>query len=110
MELLLLLLIFFVLFPLLKVLFSVGRTVHTFKKAFNQQSQQYHEAKQQQAQQTEKGSRKERARAYFKNASEDAEFEEIKADRKVPNDAGRSTDGNSSDDSRITDAQYEDVK
>lgn len=45
MSLLLFLLFVFILFPLLRVIFSVWRSVHQVKKAFSQQQQQYEDRK-----------------------------------------------------------------
>lgn len=81
MNILILLLIIFVLFPLFRIIFTVGKTAHTFKKAYDQQTKQYAKAKEQQAEDTKKNDRKERLRTFFKKTSEDVEFEEIKTDR-----------------------------
>lgn len=108
MEILLILFIVFIVIPLLRILFSVGRTVHSVKKEFNRQSQQYSNTRKQQEQKREKTSRKERARAYFKETSEDVEFEEIKTERNV---SGTNVQGKpQSADTHITDAPYEDIK
>lgn len=107
MELLIILLICFVFFPLFKFFFTIGKTAHTFKKAYDQQAEQYKKAQEQHSQESKKSSRKERARAYFKDSGEDVEFEEIKTERNVKPTVSSET---SSKESQITDAQYEDVK
>ena len=81
MEILLILLIVFVFYPLLKVFFAVGKTAHTFKKAYDQQAKQHAKAQQQHTENVKKNDQKERIRTFFKKNSEDVEFEEIKADR-----------------------------
>lgn len=111
MELLLLLLIIFVFFPLFKVIFAVGKTAHTFKKAYDQQTKQYAKAKQEQTENAEKNGRKERMRSFFKRTSEDVEFEEIKTDRTAKQTSvnRQTTSGNSSAKPGISDAHFEDV-
>ena len=59
-----------ILTPVFKAIFKVGQTVHSFKKAYNEQTKQYQQAKEQQAQTAEINNRKERARAYFKRFRE----------------------------------------
>lgn len=83
MDILILLLIIFIFFPLFRIIFTVGKTAHTFKKAYDQQTKQYTKAKEQQAEDTKKNDRKERLRTFFKKTSEDVEFEEIKTERKT---------------------------
>ncbi len=107
MEILLLLLIIFIFFPLLRVIFAVGKTAHSFKKAYDRQAKQYRQAQQQHTETEEKKGRKERLRTFFKKASEDVEFEEIKAER---NTATADINTASSGESRISDAHYEDIK
>lgn len=108
MELLILLLVIFVFFPLFKVFFAVGKTAHTFKKAYDQQAKQYKKAQEQKVQEKKKNHHKERVRAYYKEAGEDVEFEEVKIDRKTqPTEASNNT---SSNEPHITDANYEEIK
>lgn len=97
-----------ILTPVFKAIFKVGQTVHSFKKAYNEQTKQYQQAKEQQAQTAEINNRKERARAYFKRASEDAEFEEIATERKVSNDQS-STTGSNTRKSNVSDAKFEEI-
>lgn len=107
MELIVLLLIIFIFFPLFKFFFAVGKTAHTFKKAYDQQSKQYKKTQEQNVHEVKKNNRKERARAYYKGAGEDVEFEEIKTERKVkPTEENH----NSSNEPHITDAHYEEIK
>lgn len=108
MELLILLLVIFVFFPLFKIFFAVGKTAHTFKKAYNQQAKQYKKAQEQNVQETKKNNRKERVRAYYKEAGEDVEFEEIKTDRRTKFSENENNPTNNS--SHITDANYEEIK
>jgi predicted Holliday junction resolvase-like endonuclease len=117
MNLLLLLFIIFILFPLIRILFGVGKTVHQVKKAFRQQQDafgqyQHQQSRNQETQQQSSGKAepnlKKRAIEFLKNKSEDAEFEVISEERKPSN-----IDENSSKKSSkpyYTDAQYEDVK
>lgn len=107
MEILLLLLIIFVFYPLFKVIFTVGKTAHTFKKAYDQQTKQHEKAQQQQAETAEKNGRKERLRTFFKKASQDVEFEEIKTERNTGSVADTDT---SVSEPRVSDAHYEDIK
>lgn len=107
MEILLILLIIFVFFPLLKFFFAVGKTAHTFKQAYNQQAQQQQKAQQQQAETSKKDGRKERLRHFFRKASEDVDFEEIKTDRNT----NPTTDTSSAPrEPNVSDAHFEDVK
>ena len=117
MNLLLFLLLIFVLIPLLKVAFTVWRSVHHVKKAFSQQQeqfeQQYKQHTQQAQQQThdnEKKQKKRRAIEFLKNKSEDAEYEVISSDRKSSTDDTDSASSTSSSQPHYTDAHYEDVK
>ena len=115
MNLLLFLLIIFVLFPLLRVAFTVWRSVHHVKKAFSQQQQQYEQQykqyqsqQQQQSYDEEKSEKKRRAIEFIKNKSEDAEFEVISGDRKSTTD---NTDSSSSSSQpHYTDVNFEEVK
>lgn len=97
-----------ILFFTFKTFFKVGKTVHTFRKTFNEQSRQYEQARQQNAENAERNNRKERARAYLKKVSEDAEFEEISGERKVENNSSSSSDSNSRR-SNVSDAKFEEV-
>lgn len=88
MELIILLIIALVLAPILRVLFTVFRTAHTVRKEFKRQSQQFSgNQSQQQAwhstkQPKQKVSIRDKVRAYYKNAGEYVDFEEIKDDSK----------------------------
>ena len=108
MELLILLLVIFVFFPLFKVFFAVGKTAHTFKKAYDQQAKQYKKAQEQNVQETKKNNRKERVRAYYKEAGEDVEFEEIKTDRRTQQT--EATNDTTNNEPHVTDANYEEIK
>lgn len=116
MNLLLFLFIIFILFPLIRILFGVWKSVHQVKKAFRQQQEAFGQYQQQnrrnqEAQQQSTDSepdRKKRAIEFLKNKSEDAEFEVISDERK-PSNIDESSSRNSSK-PFFTDAQYEDVK
>lgn len=111
MEIILLLLIFFIFFPLLKVIYAVWKSVRVFKQAYDQQSDNF--GKQQsgnrkQPQQKTRDSRKKRIIDFFKKSSEDADFVEIKGDRNPTSADDTTTSGSSKP--HISDAQYEDIK
>lgn len=111
MEILLLLLIIFVFYPLFKMIFTVGKTAHTFKKAYDQQTKQQEKTQQQQAETAEKNGRKERLRKFFRKTSEDVEFEEIKTERNTEKST-IDTDSyiSGANEPRVSDARYEDIK
>lgn len=114
MEILLILFIIFIVFPLVRVLFSVGKTVHTFRKAYKEQTDAFRQAQQshtgsQTASQKPRDSKKRRAIDLFKKSSEDAEYVEIKGERSPQPDID-TTSSSSSAKPRVSDAQFEDIK
>lgn len=118
MEILLILFIIFIVFPLVRVLFSVGKTVHTFRKTYKEQTDAFRQAQQRadqsyaDSQTTSKktrDSKKRRAIDFFKKSSEDAEYVEIKGERSPQPDIDTKSSSSSAK-PRVSDAQFEDIK
>lgn len=90
MEILILFIIIFLLVPLLKTFFAVFRVANTARKEYQRQTEQFRKAQggnnqnqqqswnKQQKQPKGKGSIRDKMRAYYKNAGEYVDFEEIK--------------------------------
>lgn len=117
MEILLILFIIFIVFPLVKILFSVGKTMHTFRKAYKEQTDAFRQAQQRggqssadtrQTSHTSHDRKKRRIIDFFKRSSEDAEYVEIKGDR-TPRQDDTADTPHSTGKPRVSDAQFEDI-
>ena len=110
MELLILILLFIILYPLLRVAFSIWRQVHHIKKQFSDIREQFDQARNSQYRNTyydddyDDDSSRSRRTQYVQNMGEYVEYEEIVEERDA-----KAYDPHVPAEPQITDAHYEEI-
>lgn len=109
MELLILILLFIILYPLLRIAFSIWRQVHHIKKQFSDLREQFDEARDSQYRNTyddddDYDTSRSRRTQYVQNMGEYVEYEEIVEERDV-----KAYDPHVPAEPQITDAHYEEI-
>lgn len=110
MELLILILLFIILYPLLRVAFSIWRQVHHIKKQFSDIREQFDEARNSQYRNTyyddddDDDDSRSRRKQYVQSMGEYVDYEEIVEERNTT-----AYDPNVPVEPQITDAHYEEI-